>query len=164
MISSTNVANVYFQIKDFSKPQEICRQAQQSTSELTWRIIGNSTIDDVEEAFVCHDANTYMLAVPSNITWFEALKMCSTFRGGEIVQATTNQEIDFLLGHFKNCELIWTPFSDHEEEGTFKNPFSGEVAATLPWYSNQPNGVIQLREGKITCLMQSPNKVNESHI
>jgi len=44
------------------------------------------------------------------------------------------------LGRFKNCELIWTPFSDHEEEGTFKNPFSGEVAATLPWYSNQPNG------------------------
>ena len=38
------------------------------------------------------------------------------------------------------CDYVWTPLTDEEEEGKFKNIETGYLASYLPWNSGNPDG------------------------
>lgn len=38
------------------------------------------------------------------------------------------------------CEQAWTPLTDEEEEGIFRNMITGSVGSYLPWHFGNPDG------------------------
>jgi hypothetical protein len=53
-----------------------------------------------------------------------------------------------------SCENIWTPLTDEQVEGLFKNIETGTLASYLPWQSGSPSGL----EKKNNVIMDLASK------
>ena len=112
-----------------------------------WTVKGDEWIL-VEESqkSVCHQENTYLLAVPFEIEAREALKLCHERLGGGILptygNASSLREFAkwFESKSSGSCSFLWTPYSDENVEGDFVSLNDNTEATYLPWGPSQPNG------------------------
>ena len=65
---------------------------------------------------------------------------------GSMIGAVNKEEVGELTGWMEDtvvegdCASVWTPLSDQDEEGVYRDLASGEVVDTLAWAPGQPNG------------------------
>ena len=115
------------------------------TANSTWFKQGpvkESTADIWE---VCYEQLTYRVAIPVPTDFIEGLEICTKLGSGNMVELKNVEDMEHTLALFENqnssCEYIWTPLTDEEVEGQFKNIETGTLASYLPWQSWSPSGL-----------------------
>ena len=116
----------------------------------------------------------YQVAIPYLVTQTNALKICRNLGKGVITSAASQDELNMFVSWFKTntgdaCKLIWTPLTDQQEEGIWRNVHSGEIVDFLPLGSGQgkdgsnvnhmiiklskmPTPYEDVTEGKLSCF------------
>ena len=133
-----------------------------------WEVKGNGWIL-VEESkkSVCHQENTYLLAVPFEIEAREAFKLCQERLGGGILPSYGNaSSLRDFAEWFESksagsCSFLWTPYSDESVEGDFVSLNDNTRATYLPWGPSQPNGG---REENFVRMAYYPDKDKDSAV
>ena len=75
-----------------------------------------------------------------------AIDTCAALGQGKMTFVNDAEELMDFFGKFQDtvlpglCRAIWTPFSDEEEEGSYKNLIHPTIPAFIPWARGQPNG------------------------
>ena len=95
---------------------------------------------------VCHQHETTdtLLALPIGMTQAENIANCKMLSNGTIFSSLNITDLDYFITWFNQtasgaCTLIWTPYSDEEEEDRFLNLLDDSVADLIPWVEGQPN-------------------------
>ena len=77
--------------------------------------------------------------------WAQSIGICNKLGNGSLAELKSLTDMELTLSLFKNmrslCQNIWTPLTDEEVEGHFKNAITGDLVAFLPWWDNNPNGL-----------------------
>ena len=75
-----------------------------------------------------------------------AIDTCIALGQGKMTFVNDAEELKDFFGKFQDtvlpdlCRAIWTPFSDQEEEGTYRNLIDPTIPTFIPWARGQPNG------------------------
>lgn len=75
-----------------------------------------------------------------------AIDKCVALGRGKMTFVKSAEELIDFFGKFQKtllphlCRAIWTPLSDQEEEGSFKNLIDPTFPTFIPWARGQPNG------------------------
>ena len=125
--------------------QKICNESK--WRDLDWLNIGNNVkVTEIDKEKICEVESTQPVTIPFFWDYFEATKTCKLLGNGTIFNFNnpknlTNFDFKLVFGaNFKNHTYFWTPYTDEEEEGVFKNIHNGEIVESLDFQFNQPNG------------------------
>ena len=84
------------------------------------------------------------MAIPAPLNWNEAMYMCNKLGSGNMTELQNPEDMEYTVSLFENeptsCENIWTPLTDEEKEGVYRNAMTKNVASYLPWEVSNPNG------------------------
>ena len=95
---------------------------------------------------ICVDDKYTSVTLPFKLRFQTALEACKLLGNGEIFTFKqpgnlTGFDFEYTFGkNFEELEEIWTPFSDAEKEGTYRNIHDGKIEEKLFWREDQPNG------------------------
>ena len=93
---------------------------------------------------VCYEKQTYRVVIPTPMDLIQGLEICRKLGSGNMTELKNIEDLEYTLTLFENqnsaCDYIWTPLTDEEEEGKFKNIETGYLASYLPWNSGNPDG------------------------
>ena len=112
--------------------------------DIKWQVEGEVIELETSIAEVCDQATSYSLLITEPIGQEAAVATCSKLGHGRMVKTTTKEEARTLVSWVDtkgaSCSSIWTPFSDHEVEGTFVSIENGEEPSDIAWRPGQPSG------------------------
>ena len=107
---------------------------------------GNVDIEEEEDWKVCNQNETYKVAVAASMSWKDSMFICSNLGHGNMTELTNEEEVKYIASLFNiekdSCENVWTPITDVDEEGKYRNAVTGELSSFLPWETSEPNGEI----------------------
>ena len=108
-----------------------------------WEKHGMVREHDADIWEVCYKKPSYMVAIPEQMDFTQGLNICQKLGGGEMVELRNREDMEYTLAllHNSSCEYLWTPLSDQDLEGEFRNVNTGSLAAYLPWHEGQPDGL-----------------------
>ena len=75
-----------------------------------------------------------------------AVDTCAALGQGKMAFVNNAEELEYFFKEFQDtvlpghCLALWTPLSDIEEEGSYKNLVDPTIPTFLPWAPGQPNG------------------------
>ena len=114
-----------------------------------WRVDGEQwlLVEETKDS-VCDQGNMYVLAIPVEMGVDEAMDICGRKLNNSSMPYHEDLASlrDYTAWYYQitegKCQSIWTPFSDENQEGVFRNSFVADMieAKFLPWENAQPNG------------------------
>ena len=109
-----------------------------------WEIFGHVEETEEESWKICNRNKTYRVAIPAKMNWNEAIKVCRKLGAGNLTETKTVEDVNYTISLFKkmksSCTDIWTPLTDVDKEGEYRNTITRQVSLFLPWEVNQPDG------------------------
>ena len=84
---------------------------------------------------LCGDDHFFSLPLPTTLQWMEARYLCHLLSQGQLAEIRSDEELRSVV-ELSNpwCYYLWTPYTDHEEEGKFLSVNDGElISQSLPW-------------------------------
>ena len=151
-IASVSNINIYksqsnLDIEMLSREPCITPGTYFSWEQMSWNLSGSSIQEkEMEDDFVCNQSETFNLAISFSISQRSASLLCEKLGHGQMTAASSEEDLAKFIDWFEdttsthNCPKIWTPFSDLEEEGMFRNIHDGSKPNYLPWVPGQPDG------------------------
>ena len=120
------------------------------TTNLAWTDIKKVTFGnqirekEVSLSKIC--SNSHTTTLPLSWTFLSAIDACKVLGNGTVFNFEhpfnlTNIEFEYAFGsRFKEKGYYWTPYTDKDEEGEFRNYYTGSQLESIQWHVNQPNG------------------------
>jgi hypothetical protein len=115
--------------------------------DMTWEMTGENIRETDSQWSACNEHLTKKawLAIPMGLAQRDAVDLCTIMGDGKMTMANNQLELSGFLEWYNktttaSCYAIWTPFSDKEEEGSFKSCVDGSALEYEPWLDGQPNG------------------------
>jgi hypothetical protein len=124
--------------------------------EMEWEG-GEARAREAEEDTVCGPRpSTYRVMLPAETSWSQAVHSCSSLGTGQLSgvasPAVHRRQMAWALENMATCTRLWLPLSDRQEEGVFRNTYTGRIETSLPWRRGSPMG----RRCKTTLQSLSP--------
>ena len=126
--------------------KELCHQTHGilGIKDAKWNLSGNITIKAIAKEHICNEGLDYKIGVASPVVFHQSMSTCHRLGLGNLTQIDSDEELNEVVSLFKSatdsCNFIWTPLSDEEEEGVFKNVVTKKIIDFLPWKPGAPNG------------------------
>ena len=103
-----------------------------SWEEMEWRLSGDSVLPvEVEREAVCSQSGDHLVLLPALLSYQEARSACAKLGeaavGGPRDPANLSNLTSWYGRSVLSCTSVWTPFTDHQLEGSFVDDNTGDI-------------------------------------
>ena len=108
--------------------------------EMVWQVSGDSVSQvQVEAETVCSQSDVHSVLLPALLTFDEALAACDKLGEAALREPREPGHLANLSSWYGpsvlSCQHVWTPYSDHRQEGVFVNQNTGQIIRQVMGYS-----------------------------
>ena len=137
----------------------LCSQVGDAVSyDTEWKFVGDVNEKEDDSWKICDRDLTYLVGIPNKMSWEDAEKVCDKLGKSKI----TDKLEPLVKNLTNNCEQIWSPISDEEVEGEFRNTISGQLVTDVPWAQGGPNGNEEQNNVAVELVSGAYNDVHSS--
>ena len=119
-----------------------------SPLKLNWTLAGKNIIrKETNQENICSKSDFDALTLPFEVDLLSLAKHACNVLGNGTIYAfdkpdnLTNFDFEYVFGlNFRKFSYFWTPYSDQDEEGVFRNFYTHEIEDSLHWANDNPNG------------------------